>query len=679
METTPSLLILALSFSDLWLSLLLGRRGMAFPIELKVLISTVLALILVPPASSLKNNHHYCPPSSCGNIPNISYLFRLKGDPPNCGDQRYELSCDDNNHTLLSLNGSKYYVSQINYNNYTIRIVDSGIQEDNYSFIPRYFLNYYNFSWSWPDWDISLFTEVVVIVNCDKPVSWASPFYWNTTSRNCSNINNGYGSSSNSFFSQYSKRYIYLIARGANVMDVEESCTIEQISLTSWPGQISADPNISCTDIRNVFSYGFELSCDRWENVPTWVIFLEEQVFTAAYYTGLLWLIAYGLGVSGNIGPLPISQYWHVAISVLGAPFVIAFLIYKWRRRHLSMYNDVEEFLQSQNNLMPIRYSFSEIKKMTKGFRERLGEGGFGTVFKGTLRSGRLVAVKMLSQSKANGQDFISEVATIGRIHHVNIVQLIGFCVHGSKRALIYEFMPNGSLNKHIFSSEANILNYEKTYDIALGVARGIEYLHQGCDMQILHFDIKPHNILLDENLKPKVSDFGLAKLYPVEDSIVPLTRARGTFGYMAPEMLYKNIGGVSYKADVYSFGMLLMEMVSRRKNLHASTEHLSQIYFPTWIYDQFHDGKNIEVEDATEDERKLCKKMMIVALWCIQLKPSDRPSMMEVIKMLEGDVECLQVPLKPLQPSPKRAIKGARDNSNQASSSIQSDESSLA
>ncbi|XP_035548851.1 rust resistance kinase Lr10-like isoform X3 [Juglans regia] len=434
-------------------------------------------------------------------------------------------------------------------------------------------------------------------------------------------------------------------------MDVEESCTIEQMSLTSWPGQISVDPNISCTDIRNVFSYGFELSWYRWGNLPTWVIFLLEQVYTA--------------------GPLPISQYWHVAISVLGAPFVIAFLIYKWRRRHLSMYNDVEEFLQSQNNLMPIRYSFSEIKKMTKGFRERLGEGGFGTVFKGTLRSGRLVAVKMLSQSKANGQDFINEVATIGRIHHVNIVQLIGFCVHGSKRALIYEFMPNGSLNKHIFSSEANILNYEKTYDIALGVARGIEYLHQGCDMQILHFDIKPHNILLDENLKPKVSDFGLAKLYPVEDSIVPLTRARGTFGYMAPEMLYKNIGGVSYKADVYSFGMLLMEMVSRRKNLHASTEHLSQIYFPTWIYDQFHDGKNIEIEDATEDERKLCKKMMIVALWCIQLKPSDRPSMMKVIKMLEGDVECLQVPLKPLQPSPKREIKGGRDNSNQASSSI--------
>jgi len=114
---------------------------------------------------------------------------------------------------------------------------------------------------------------------------------------------------------------------------------------------------------------------------------------------------------------------------ILGTPFVIAFLIYKWNRRHLSMYDVVEEFLQSHNKLMPIRYSYSEIKKITKSFKEKLGEGGYGTVFKGTLRSDRLVAVKMLGKFKANRQDFISEVATIGRIHHVNVVQLIGFCV----------------------------------------------------------------------------------------------------------------------------------------------------------------------------------------------------------------------------------------------------------
>jgi hypothetical protein len=164
----------------------------------------------------------------------------------------------------------------------------------------------------------------------------------------------------------------------------------------------------------------------------------------------------------------------------MGTLCVVAFLIYKWRRRHLSMYDIVEEFLQSHNNLMPIRCSYFEIRKMSKSFKDKLGEGGFGIVFKGTLCSGRLVAIKILSKSNTNIQDSMKEVATIGRIHHVNIVQLIGFCVEGLNRDLVYEFMPSGSLNKYIFLPEVStLLSYDKMYDIALGVTRGIEYLHQ--------------------------------------------------------------------------------------------------------------------------------------------------------------------------------------------------------
>uniref|UniRef100_A0A7N2MHG3 Protein kinase domain-containing protein n=1 Tax=Quercus lobata TaxID=97700 RepID=A0A7N2MHG3_QUELO len=137
------------------------------------------------------------------------------------------------------------------------------------------------------------------------------------------------------------------------------------------------------------------------------------------------------------------------------------------------MYDAVEEFLQSQINLIPIRYSYSEIRKMSKGFKDKLGEGGYDIVYKGKLESGPLVAIKMLGSSKANGQEFINEVATIGRIHHVNVVQLIGFCVEGPKHALIYEFMPNGSLEKYIFFSweESIPLSIEKTCEISLGVA----------------------------------------------------------------------------------------------------------------------------------------------------------------------------------------------------------------
>ncbi|KAK9291823.1 hypothetical protein L1049_019773 [Liquidambar formosana] len=299
---------------------------------------------------------------------------------------------------------------------------------------------------------------------------------------------------------------------------------------------------------------------------------------------------------------------------------------------------------------MPIRYSYSQVKKMTKGFKDKLGQGGYGSVYKGKTQSGHLIAVKVLGTSKANGQDFISEVGTIGRIHHVNVVRLVGFCAEGSKRALIYDFMANGSLDKFIFQERErlNPLSWERIYDIGLRVARGIEYLHRGCDIQILHFDIKPHNILLDENFIPKISDFGLAKLYPIDDSIVSLTTARGTLGYIAPELFYKNIGGVSYKADVYSFGMLLMEMVGKRKNVNAFAEHSSQIYFPSWAYNRINQGEDIGMESDDEDEQRFTRKMIIVALWCIQLKPTDRPSMSKVLEMLEGQVELLQMPPKP-------------------------------
>ena len=324
------------------------------------------------------------------------------------------------------------------------------------------------------------------------------------------------------------------------------------------------------------------------------------------------------------------------------------------------MYSVIEEFLQSHNNLMPIRYSYSNIKKMTKGFKDKLGEGGYGSVYKGKLRSRRLVAVKMLGKAKANGQDFMNEVATIGRIHHVNVVQLIGYCAEGSKRALIYEYISNGSLDKHIFPKEGLIsLSCKEAFEISIGVARGIDYLHQGCDMKILHFDIKPHNILLDENFVPKISDFGLARLCPIDDNSLTLTAARGTIGYIAPELFYKNIGGVSNKADMYSFGMLLMEIAGKRKNLNAVAARSSQIYFPSWVYDQFSEGNEMEIEDATDEEKKITKKMLLVALWCIQMKPSERPnSMNKVVKMLEGEVENIQMPPKPfLYPQDTTAV----------------------
>uniref|UniRef100_A0A453DAI1 non-specific serine/threonine protein kinase n=1 Tax=Aegilops tauschii subsp. strangulata TaxID=200361 RepID=A0A453DAI1_AEGTS len=210
----------------------------------------------------------------------------------------------------------------------------------------------------------------------------------------------------------------------------------------------------------------------------------------------------------------------------------------------------VEMFLKTYGTSKPTRYTFSEIKKITRRFKDKLGQGGFGSVYRGELPNGVPVAIKMLENSNGEGQEFINEVATIGRIHHTNIVRLLGFCSEGTRRALIYEFMPKDSLEKYIFSGNSivsrELLAPDKMLDIALGIAKGMEYLHQGCNQRILHLDIKPHNILLDYSFNPKISDFGLAKLCPREQSIITLTATRGTMGYIAPELYSTNFGGIS-------------------------------------------------------------------------------------------------------------------------------------
>jgi serine/threonine protein kinase len=181
----------------------------------------------------------------------------------------------------------------------------------------------------------------------------------------------------------------------------------------------------------------------------------------------------------------------------------------------------IEKFLEDYRNFKPTRYLYADIKRITNQLTEKLGEGAYGTVFKGRLSKEIHVAVKILNDSKGNGEEFINEVGTIGTIHHVNVVRLVGFCADGFIRALVYEFLSNDSLEKFISSTATKnrILNWDKLHDIAIGVAKGIEYLHQGCDQRIVHFDIKPHNVLLDQNFNPKISDFGLAKLCSKDQS----------------------------------------------------------------------------------------------------------------------------------------------------------------
>ncbi|KAL9167277.1 hypothetical protein ABFS82_05G084900 [Erythranthe guttata] len=528
------------------------------------------------------NNPKPCDPSSCGEIRNISYPFRLNTDPKRCGHSKYELSCE-NNTTSLYLNSQKYLVKVINYHNSTIRLTDAAVQNDDSCSFP-------NHSLSGSDFTGSSYTYSIKKYDRKSPaITWPMTFV--SCPYDPVNNNNKYS-------------YVKLGAlNGSYIMDL---CRIDLMVMTSL--NMKSDTLSNLSQVHSCLVYGFELS---W-----FIVLCGDRSFILTTYLGLRILI--------------------------GLPSLFVLLIIKFRKRHLSLFSTIEAFLQSNTSLTTIRYSYSDIRKMTRGFREKLGEGGYGSVYKGKLRSGHDVAVKLLNKTRANGQEFINEVATIGRIHHVNVVKLVGYCAERSKRALVYDFMPNGSLEKYLFSKEtSNWLSLARKFEIAVGVARGIEYLHIGCNIQILHFDIKPHSILLDDNFTPKISDFGLAKSYSTENTAVTLTAVRGTIGYIAPELMNRSIGRVSYKADVYSFGMLLMEMLGLNRGTRHNDNKSSQ-YFPYWIYDHLNEGNDIEIgnadkndydddDDDDDNARKMRRKMTIVGLWCIQMSPTDRPSMSEL------------------------------------------------
>ncbi|GAB4843871.1 hypothetical protein Ancab_013833 [Ancistrocladus abbreviatus] len=304
----------------------------------------------------------------------------------------------------------------------------------------------------------------------------------------------------------------------------------------------------------------------------------------------------------------------------------------------------IERFLSNMAREKPIRFSPHQLSGFTQNFKNVLGSGGFGTVYKGEFPNGVQVAVKVLKNStdKAIEEQFMAEVATIGRTYHINLVKLYGFCFDPTVRALVYEFMEFGSLDKFLFGEQSRAINWGKLYEIAIGTAKGIAYLHEECEKRIIHYDIKPGNVLLDSNLNPKVADFGLAKLCNRDSTHVVMSGCRGTPGYAAPEVWSPY--PVTHKCDVYSFGMLLFEIVGRRRNHDSRLSGSIREWLPRWIYEKLKRNELPEVISACgiseEENKERAERMAMVALWCVQYLPTARPSMSSVVKMLEGGVE---------------------------------------
>ncbi|OQU86367.1 hypothetical protein SORBI_3003G079400 [Sorghum bicolor] len=325
--------------------------------------------------------------------------------------------------------------------------------------------------------------------------------------------------------------------------------------------------------------------------------------------------------------------------------------------------------------------------------KHKLGEGGYGAVFSGVLTAGgnraREVAVKILHHSRPNGEEFLNEVISIGRTSHVNIVTLLGFCLEGSRRALVYEYMPNGSLDRYIYSVQDPAagtappsLGWEALQEIAAGIARGLEYLHEGCSTRIIHFDIKPQNVLLDADLRPKIADFGMAKLCNPKESILSMADARGTVGFIAPEVFSRGFGVVSTKSDVYSYGMLLLEMVAGRSNAAKAygaenNKSSGDLFFPLWVYDHLlEDGGVLQGGDhgagagAGAAGEEIARKMALIGLWCIQTVPASRPSMSRVLEMLERSIDELAMPPRPYHASPSNSPSPSHPSSYPSSTS---------
>ncbi|VAH57330.1 G-type lectin S-receptor-like serine/threonine-protein kinase SD2-5 [Triticum dicoccoides] len=333
-------------------------------------------------------------------------------------------------------------------------------------------------------------------------------------------------------------------------------------------------------------------------------------------------------------------------LAVIGVLVYVGFSIYHRRRRQPSPSQEQDDGFLRTISGAPMRFTYTELRGATNNFADKLGQGGFGSVYLGTLPDGSSIAVKKLEGLGQGEREFRSEMTTIGNIHHVHLVKLRGFCVEGAQRLLAYEYMPKGSLNRWILSTrvDAPLLDWDTRFRIALGTAKGLAYLHQDCESKIIHCDIKPENVLLDDNFHAKVADFGLAKLMSREQSHV-FTRLRGTRGYVAPEWITNY--AISDKSDVYSYGIVLLEIISGRRSFDP-LEASEKAHFPPFAFKKLEEGDLRNIVDAKlayDDEDDRVEIAIRVALWCIQEDFSWRPSMSKVVQMLEGVCDVLQPP----------------------------------
>ncbi|KAJ4828225.1 hypothetical protein Tsubulata_413111 [Turnera subulata] len=339
-----------------------------------------------------------------------------------------------------------------------------------------------------------------------------------------------------------------------------------------------------------------------------------------------------------------------VAVLVIAVAVVLILVLsvlYWWMKRKR---NDPAKDESFDESLLAI--DVNAIIAATNDFSSanKLGEGGFGSVYKGQLASGQEIAVKRLSTTSRQGvEEFKNEVRLISKLQHKNLVRLYGCCVHREEKMLVYEFLPNRSLDLFIFDkSKSSLLDWSKRFEIIMGIARGLLYLHQDSRLKIIHRDLKASNVLLDAAMNPKISDFGMAKIFGDDQTEANTNKVIGTYGYMSPE--YAMDGLYSIKSDVFSYGVLLLEIISGRRNNYASARDNSTNLVGQ-IWELWAEGTSLDIVDPSLGQK--CPpgevlKCIQVGLLCVQDNPADRPTMSAVVFML-GNETTLAYPSKPV------------------------------
>ncbi|KAK4588891.1 hypothetical protein RGQ29_019772 [Quercus rubra] len=334
-----------------------------------------------------------------------------------------------------------------------------------------------------------------------------------------------------------------------------------------------------------------------------------------------------------------------IAVPVGVASLIFIFAVFYMKRK--PQHSNEDELLGIGSR--PNTFSYAELRSATDDFNpsKKLGEGGFGPVFKGTLFDGRIVAVKQLSVASHQGKSqFVTEISTISAVQHRNLVKLYGCCIEGDRRLLVYEYLENGSLDQALFGKSNLHLDWPTRFSVCLGTARGLAYLHEESRPRIVHRDVKASNILIDGELCPKISDFGLAKLYDDTKTHIS-TRVAGTIGYLAPE--YAMRGHLTEKADVFGFGVVALEILSGRPNSDNSLD-TEKVYLLEWAWTLHENNQSLRLVDPTlsEFDENEAARVIAVSLLCTQASPNMRPPMSRVVAMLAGDIEIGIVTSKP-------------------------------